>query len=387
MTPQLLSIEQSPRSVPAWELIIDDLGRPPAERIATVLGVSRSTVYLCQQAGSGPRIACLALFWLTRWGRSAVHPQATNDAVLYVQLARALTDERDKLAHQFELLEREHRALQFDFATTQLAQPSRGNGATVGRFHMDRAPLGSSAAAVVPPGSMSWPELEPRHSWPDLPQALAFDQATGASPAGERPGTPEAPPPAERSAKSPVLARSPQPQPSAPREVLQSLPSPEPRCQSDAIVASPLTPPALTCFRCDKPTAPAPASGAASPRPWPSARGLEEASVGASRTAAARPAPAPTSTKSNTVLHGARVTTEATGGPAAREDGQRQPTTEGLLLSDGLRPISVAGREPALSWGNAPYPPPMAASAPPGQGVFAALVRAATGTPAPICFR
>jgi hypothetical protein len=29
----------------------------------------------------------LALFWLTRWGRSAVNTQAVNDAVMAVQLA------------------------------------------------------------------------------------------------------------------------------------------------------------------------------------------------------------------------------------------------------------------------------------------------------------
>ena len=45
MEPTLFSIEQTPRTVPPWESILDDLGRPRPERIAKVLGVSRSTVY------------------------------------------------------------------------------------------------------------------------------------------------------------------------------------------------------------------------------------------------------------------------------------------------------------------------------------------------------
>lgn len=371
MTPQLFSIDQSPRSVPAWELIIDDLGRPPAERIATVLGVSRSTVYRWQQAGSGPRIACLALFWLTRWGRSAVHTQATNDAVLYVQLARAMTDERDKLARKFELLEREHHNLQFDFATAQLAQPSRGSGATAERFHTGTAPSGSSAAASVQPGSMSWP-------------ALGLDAAADARLTREHPGTHEALPPEARSARCPATERSPQPQPSASQEVVQSSPWPGERCQSDAIVASVgLAPPRLVLDGTSPPARGAVVGAAALP-PTPSACGLEPTSwvpAGAS----AKPPPCPTSIKSNAAGHGAQGTTEKRHGPPHASDFPGAPPTEGLLLSEGLRPLSAAGREPALSWGSAPYPPPMAASAPPGQGVFAALVRAATGAPATLC--
>lgn len=74
-------------------MILGDLGDPPADRIAKVLGVGARTVYRWNRAGNAPRSACLALFWLTRWGRSQVHCQAQSDAVLAVQYSVALKAE------------------------------------------------------------------------------------------------------------------------------------------------------------------------------------------------------------------------------------------------------------------------------------------------------
>jgi hypothetical protein len=42
---RLHSIEQAPASLPIWQLILDDLGNPPAYRIARTLGVSLRTAY------------------------------------------------------------------------------------------------------------------------------------------------------------------------------------------------------------------------------------------------------------------------------------------------------------------------------------------------------
>ena len=125
MAPQLFSIEQAPRNVPPWESILDDLGRPPVHRVARVLGVSRSTVYRWNTDGSGPRVACLALFWLTSWGRSSVHTQATNDAVMAVQLARALNEDRERLAARLDQAKHENQALAGALATAQLRQIAR----------------------------------------------------------------------------------------------------------------------------------------------------------------------------------------------------------------------------------------------------------------------
>lgn len=106
MTPQLFSIEHVPPSLPVWHAILEDLAHPPVHRVARVLGVSRRTVYRWNAAGSAPRVACLALFWLTRWGRSAVHTQAANDAVMAVSLVRGLERRVGELTAQVGHLER-----------------------------------------------------------------------------------------------------------------------------------------------------------------------------------------------------------------------------------------------------------------------------------------
>ena len=87
-----------PRDLPLWELLITDLGRPPAARLARALGVGVSSVYRWNAAGKAPRAACLALFWLTRWGRSQVNADAVNDALMAAQLARAWREECNRLA-------------------------------------------------------------------------------------------------------------------------------------------------------------------------------------------------------------------------------------------------------------------------------------------------
>jgi len=109
MEMQLFSILQAPSSLPIWQLILEDLGEPHPAQIAKVLGVGARTVYRWNRAGRAPRSAALALFWLTRWGRSQVHTQATNDALMAVALARSLGDEvntlRVQLAHVLALSE------------------------------------------------------------------------------------------------------------------------------------------------------------------------------------------------------------------------------------------------------------------------------------------
>ena len=94
---QLYSIEQMPRTVPLWDTILDDLGRPPPCALGRALGVGRATIYRWNASGHAPRTALLALFWLTRWGRSTVNAQAVNDALMAVQLARSYREECNKL--------------------------------------------------------------------------------------------------------------------------------------------------------------------------------------------------------------------------------------------------------------------------------------------------
>lgn len=107
MKVNLYSIEHAPRALPIWETILEDLSRPPPARIARVLGVGLSTVYRWNQTGSAPRVAQLALYWLTRWGRSEIHAAAVNDATAAVGYANALDAEvrqlRRQLAHVMAL--------------------------------------------------------------------------------------------------------------------------------------------------------------------------------------------------------------------------------------------------------------------------------------------
>lgn len=101
------TITAAPRTLPIWQSILDDLSNPPAARVARVLGVGTRTVYRWNRTGKAPRSACLALFWLTRWGRSEVHCAAVNDCAAAVGLARALDLEvrqlRTQLAHVLAL--------------------------------------------------------------------------------------------------------------------------------------------------------------------------------------------------------------------------------------------------------------------------------------------
>ncbi len=92
MEMRFFSLDNAPRTLPIWQLILDDLGCPPAYRIARTLGVSERTVYRWNHGGYPPRMALLALFWLTRWGHSEVHTRATNDAILAASYVRSLTD-------------------------------------------------------------------------------------------------------------------------------------------------------------------------------------------------------------------------------------------------------------------------------------------------------
>ena len=93
----LRSIDHGPVSLPIWQSILEDLANPPPTRVARVLGVSQRTVYRWNATGHAPRVAQLALFWLTRWGQSLVHANAERDCVEAVGLARSLGDQVERL--------------------------------------------------------------------------------------------------------------------------------------------------------------------------------------------------------------------------------------------------------------------------------------------------
>jgi hypothetical protein len=94
------SIEHAPVSLPIWHTILEDLNHPPPKRIAKVLGLGLRTIFRYNRDGYAPRHVCMALFWLTRWGRSAVHCQAVNDCQLAVSYANSLEREVEHLGVQ-----------------------------------------------------------------------------------------------------------------------------------------------------------------------------------------------------------------------------------------------------------------------------------------------
>lgn len=81
-----------PASLPSLAFMLADLGNPCAVELAAFLDVHPRTVARWLQAGVAPRAAALALFWLTRWGRSQVDADAVNDARLAHALARSAGD-------------------------------------------------------------------------------------------------------------------------------------------------------------------------------------------------------------------------------------------------------------------------------------------------------
>lgn len=101
---QLSGLGQVPPTIPVWSLIMEDLAFPDVGSVMRVLGVEAHQVQEWNRTGSAPKWACLALFWLTRWGRSEVHQQATHDAIVAVQCLRAVERERDRLAEAIEVM-------------------------------------------------------------------------------------------------------------------------------------------------------------------------------------------------------------------------------------------------------------------------------------------
>ncbi len=104
MTMQLSSIDHMPSHVPIWHLMMDDLCNPPAQRVARVLGLSLRSIQRYNATGYAPRHVCLALFWLTRWGRSHVNAQAENAASLTASYFRSLKERVTELEAHVEHL-------------------------------------------------------------------------------------------------------------------------------------------------------------------------------------------------------------------------------------------------------------------------------------------
>ncbi|WP_367068621.1 hypothetical protein [Oryzisolibacter sp. LB2S] len=86
-------------------MMFDDLGASPAQ-VAKLLGITERTMRRYLQADDAPRPVLLALFWETRWGRSAADCDAHNYAQVQHGLAQALQSQNARLVRQVRELER-----------------------------------------------------------------------------------------------------------------------------------------------------------------------------------------------------------------------------------------------------------------------------------------
>lgn len=80
---------EAPRVMPPLSSLLADLGDPSPADLGRFLGLHPRTVARWIARDCAPRAALLALFWLTRWGRSQIACSAVNDATLLATRLRA----------------------------------------------------------------------------------------------------------------------------------------------------------------------------------------------------------------------------------------------------------------------------------------------------------
>lgn len=86
-------INRLPTHLPPFDLVLSDLANPSPAALAKAMGVSARTAAGWIKAAAAPRPVELALFWLTRWGVSAVDADAHNAATMHAAHAAALACE------------------------------------------------------------------------------------------------------------------------------------------------------------------------------------------------------------------------------------------------------------------------------------------------------
>lgn len=90
--------------LPQFSTMLADL---PATvpQLARHLNLAPSTIERYRLAGQAPRPVMLAMFWETRWGRSAADCEAANWGAVYYQKAASLERENAALKRQIAKLE------------------------------------------------------------------------------------------------------------------------------------------------------------------------------------------------------------------------------------------------------------------------------------------
>lgn len=94
----------SKAGLPPFSLMLKDLPATQQE-IARHLDLTERTVSTYLKHESAPRAVQLAVFWETRWGRSAADCEAANWGAVYYRKAMALERENERLRAQLATME------------------------------------------------------------------------------------------------------------------------------------------------------------------------------------------------------------------------------------------------------------------------------------------
>lgn len=93
-----------PAGLPSFSTMLQDLQATP-EQLARHLDLSRRQLQRYQAADAAPRVVMLAMFWETRWGRSAADCEAANWAALHFRRAEIAERQIVALRRQLDQLE------------------------------------------------------------------------------------------------------------------------------------------------------------------------------------------------------------------------------------------------------------------------------------------
>lgn len=92
--------------LPQFSTMLDDIPATPAQ-VAAHLEIRPSTLATYKRTNSAPRAIALALFWETRWGRSAADCEAANAVQVHQGYALSLKDHVQRLSGIIWTLEQE----------------------------------------------------------------------------------------------------------------------------------------------------------------------------------------------------------------------------------------------------------------------------------------
>lgn len=83
--------------LPALQTMLDDIPATPRQ-IAAHLGIKESTLATYRRNNAAPRAIMLALFWETKWGRSAADSEAANFGALHQLGAKMARQDLERMA-------------------------------------------------------------------------------------------------------------------------------------------------------------------------------------------------------------------------------------------------------------------------------------------------